>query len=87
MEIPRKQKKKSNPKVKIADSVLLSLYMNSNESATLLAPPSTGLSVIQYFTSCVDIHDLEGPCRSTFIDLRTLIMMYGVTIYGLHTSL
>ena len=54
--IPRLQPNQ-NKEMKIADSVLLSLFMRDHESATSLTLPSTGLSGIQ----CIGVIDPEGP--------------------------
>ena len=52
------RKRKNLHYQKIADLVLLSLFMRTNESATILMPPSTGLSGI-LLSPEPNVH--EGP--------------------------
>ena len=52
------RKRKNLHYQKIADLVLLSLFMRTNESATILMPPSTGLSGILLSPES-NVH--EGP--------------------------
>ena len=65
--------------MKVADSVLLSLFMRDNEKCNISHAPSTGLSGIKFSErhsilniKCTGVIDLQGPEKYNNIEMLSL---------------